>query len=285
MAHQKDIFVTGGTGKTGARIVARLKAQNLPVRVGSRNGQPPFDWENPATWGPALQDVSAVYIAYQPDLAVPGAVETIRAFTAQAVAANVQRLVLLSGRGEPEAQACEEIVQQAGVEWTVVRASWFSQNFSESFLLEAVLDGTIMLPVGDNILEPFIDVEDIADVAVAALTQDGHNGQLYELTGPRLMTFTQSTAHVAQATGRDIQYVQVTAEQYMEGMKQAGIPEDYIWLINYLFTTVMDGRNAYVMDGVQRALGRAPRDFAEYARETAATGVWNGEYSFTTSAE
>ncbi len=273
MTLQQQYLILGGTGKTGRRVVERLQARNLPVRVGSRSGQPAFDWENRETWGPALAGVSAVYVAFQPDLAVPGALETIQALNKQAVASGVQRIVLLSGRGEEEAQRCEQAVQESGLEWTIIRASWFNQNFSEAFLVDSVIAGEVVLPVGD-ILEPFVDADDIADVALAALTEDGHVGQLYEVTGPRLLTFKEALAEIGKATGRDIEFIQVSAEDYSAALRAEGVPEDYLWLLNYLFTTVMDGRNAYLTDGVQRALGRSPKDFVEYVRETAAAGAW-----------
>jgi uncharacterized protein YbjT (DUF2867 family) len=183
--------------------------------------------------------------------------------------------VLLSGRGEEEAQLCERVVQAAGTEWTILRASWFAQNFSENFLLEPVLSGVVALPAG-NVGEPFIDADDIADVAVAALTEDRHVGQLYELTGPRLLTFAEAVGEIASATGQDIQYVQISHEQFASSLADQQVPADVIELMSYLFTTVLDGRNAYLADGVQRALGRAPRDFTAYVRDTAATGVWRG---------
>jgi uncharacterized protein YbjT (DUF2867 family) len=274
MTQENLILVIGATGKTGSRVVERLQALSLPVRPVSRSTQPAFDWENPATWTGALTGVKSVYITFQPDLAVPGAVETIRAFTTLAVSSGVQRLVLLSGRGEDEAQASEQIVQNAGVEWTIVRASWFNQNFHESFLLEPILNGEIVLPIGD-VQEPFIDVDDIADIVVAALTKDRHTGQLYEVTGPRLLTFPQAIAEIATASGRDLQFVSVSPADYAAAMQEQGVPADYAWLVNYLFTTVLDGRNSHLTQDVERALGRKPRDFSAYARETAATGVWN----------
>lgn len=274
MTQQAPILVLGATGKTGRRVVERLTARNLPVRPGSRSANPPFDWEKPETWAPAVQGVESVYITFQPDLAVPGALEAIRGFSALAVSSGVKRLVLLSGRGEDEAQACEEIVKQAGAAWTIVRASWFNQNFNESFFLESILAGEIVLPVGDY-PEAFIDAEDIADVVVAALTEDGHAGQVYELSGPRLLTFKEAVAEIAAAAGREVNFIDVTAPQYAAILKDAGLPDDYAGLINYLFALVIEGRNAYLTDGVQRALGRAPRDFADYARATAATGVWS----------
>ena len=267
-------LVTGGTGKTGRRIVQRLQAAGHPVRVGSRSATPAFDWHDPDTWPAALAGVSAVYIAYYPDVAIPGAVDTVRTFVAQAVASGVQRLVLLSGRGEEEAQRAEQVVRDAGVAWTILRCSWFAQNFDENFMVDAIRAGELALPAGD-IKEPFIDVDDIADVAFAALTGDGHAGQLYELTGPRLLSFAEAVGEIAQASGRDIRYIQLTPQQYRLGMADQGVPDDFAWLLDYLFTTVLDGRNACLADGVLHALGREPRDFTDYVRAAAGSGVWD----------
>jgi uncharacterized protein YbjT (DUF2867 family) len=186
---------------------------------------------------------------------------------------GVKRLVLLSGRGEEEAQACERIVQNAGLEWTIVRASWFNQNFSEGAFIDMVLNGTITLPAGDQV-EPFVDVDDIADVAVAALSEDHHNEQIYEVTGPRLMSIADIATELSQATGREISYVDVPHEAFVGEVANSGAPKDVVWMLDYLFSTVLDGRNAYLTDGVQRALGRPPKDFADYARHVAATGAW-----------
>jgi uncharacterized protein YbjT (DUF2867 family) len=271
---QSLILITGGTGKTGRRVAERLQQRGLPVRIGSRSGQPPFDWNDASTWPPAVQGARAIYLTYYPDVAIPGSAELINEFSALARQSGVQQIVLLSGRGEEEAQRAEQVVQASGLEWTVVRASWFAQNFSENFWLDAVLSGEIYLPVGD-IGEPFVDADDIADVAALALSEAGHHGQVYEVTGPRLLTFAEAIAEIAQATGRDLRFVQITPEEYVAAMEAEGVPADVIWLVNYLFTTVLDGRNASLSDGVERALGRPPKDFADYARETAATGVWN----------
>ncbi|MFT3828004.1 MAG: NAD(P)H-binding protein [Chitinophagaceae bacterium] len=267
-------LVLGGNGKTGRRVVNRLQQQNLSYRIGSRSGIPAFDWNDTSTWKPALQGTDAVYITFQPDLAVPGAKEAIAAFTDVAVQTGVQRLVLLSGRGEEEAQQCEEVVIQAGVDWTIVRCSWFSQNFSESFLLEPVLAGEVILPVG-NVGEPFIDAEDIADAVTAALTERGHAGRIYELTGPRLVTFQQAVEEIAKATGRDIEFASVSAATFAGALRNQQVPEDDIAFINYLFTEVLDGRNEKLTDGVQEALHRPAKDFSQYVQEAAATGVWN----------
>lgn len=271
---QRTILVLGATGKTGRRVVARLAEHPVTVREGSRSAAQPFDWTDRTTWAPVLQGVDAVYLSYHPDLAAPGAADTVGEFTRLAVASGVSRLVLLSGRGEEEAQTSEKLVQDAGVEWTILRASWFSQNFSEAHLLDPVRDGEVVLPVGD-VPEPFVDADDIAEVAVAALIGDGHAGQLYELTGPRLLTFAEAVAEISTATGRRIDYVQVSPEEYAAALTAEGLPQNVVDLLMYLFTTVLDGRNAHLADGVHRALGRPPRDFAEYAARTAATGIWN----------
>jgi uncharacterized protein YbjT (DUF2867 family) len=273
---QTATLVLGGTGKTGRRVAQRLTARGLSVRVGSRSGEPPFDWDDEATWAPALQDVGSVYVSYYPDLAVPGSVAAVRSFAKLAAERGIRRLVLLSGRGEEEAQRAERAVQEVSAGWTVVRCSWFNQNFSENYLLEPILEGEVVLPAGD-VPEPFVDTDDIADVAVAALTEEGHAGQLYELTGPRLLTFAEAIAEISQATGRKIRFVPITVEEYASVLAEQEVPAGFVWLLTYLFTEVLDGRNAYLTDGVQRALGREPRDFADYARDAATTGIWGGE--------
>ncbi|MEM9878270.1 MAG: NAD(P)H-binding protein [Pseudomonadota bacterium] len=273
--HEEGLtLVLGGTGKTGRRVAERLQARGQAVRIGARSAVPAFDWDNEKSWSACLDQVTSVYITYAPDLAMPGATDAIQAFVTLAKQRGVQRLVLLSGRGEPEAQACERIVQDAGLEWTIVRASWFSQNFSEGAFVEMVLNGAITLPAGDQV-EPFADVDDIADVAVAALSEGHHHGQVYEITGPRLMTLADVAADLSVAVGRSIAYVDVPHEAFIGQLKSVGAPKDVVWMLDYLFSTVLDGRNAHVTDGVERALGRPPKDFADFAREVAATGLWS----------
>ena len=269
----KPTLVLGGTGKAGRRVVARLEARRLPVRVGSRSAEPPFDWDDPGTWASALDGVGSVYLSHYLD-AMPGAAETIGAFAAQAVAGGVPRIVHLSGRGEREAELAEEAVRDSGAELTILRSTWFSQNFSESFFLDGLLAGELALPAGDT-GEPFVDAEDIADVAVAALLDDRHVGELYELTGPRLLGFAEAVRAIAHATGREIRYVPISLETFASEFAAQGVPAGVVDLLTYLFGEVLDGRNARLTDGVRRALGREPRDFADYARDAAATGVWS----------
>lgn len=266
------ILVTGASGKTGSRVAARLAEDGHEIRLGSRRAEIPFDWNAPQTWPAVLKDVKAAYIAYSPDLAVPGAVELITRFVEAARTAGVTRLVLLSGRGEAEAQACEQIVLKSGLEASVVRASWFNQNFTEGGFADMVQAGQITLP-GADVREPFIDVEDIAEVAATALTEAGHAGEIYEVTGPRLMGFDEMAEILSKAAGRPIAYIPIPHTTFLDGLKAQGAPGEVVWLMDYLFSTVFDGRNAHVCDGVERALGRKPTDFETFARRAAVAGA------------
>jgi uncharacterized protein YbjT (DUF2867 family) len=272
---QQPTLVLGGTGKTGRRVVQRLEARGIPVRLGTPSATPPFDWTNEATWPAALDGVGSVYVTYYPDLAVPGAAQAVGTFADLAVATGVRRLVLLSGRGEEGARRGEQALQQSGADWTIVRSAFMAQNFNESFFLEPLRAGEVAFPAGEDLAEPFIDADDIADVAVAALTQDGHVGQLYEVTGPRLLSWAQAVAEIATAVGHPIRYLPVSLEDYAALLIENQVPADYVKMLTDVFTEVLDGRNAHLADGVQRALGRPPRDFADYARDAAATGIWD----------
>ncbi|MEV0719640.1 NmrA family NAD(P)-binding protein [Asanoa sp. NPDC050611] len=274
---ENTILVIGGTGKTGRRVADRLTAAGVPVRVGSRSGSPRFDWHDRATWAPAFAGVRAAYVTFYPDLAVPGSPALIAELARAAASAGVEHLVLLSGRGEEEAQASERALADAvagtGTAWSVVRASWFMQNFSEAFMADGVREGTLVLPAGD-VPEPFVDCDDIADVAVAALTGAIPPGQVHEVTGPRALTFAEAVQEIAKAAGREVTFVPVPLDAYAAELRGFGLPDDEIELITYLFGEVLDGRNVAVAPGVRAALGREPRDFADYARTAAAGGAW-----------
>lgn len=270
---EHPILIIGGTGKTGGRVNARLQARGIATRPVSRSTAMAFDWTRPETWSAAFDDVSKAYVTYQPDLAVEGSTQAIAELAHRARRKGVEQLVLLSGRGEPGAQAAEAALQASGIAWTIVRASWFDQNFSEGYLVDGVLAGDIALPAG-AVPEPFIDADDIADVVTAALTDQRHANKLYEVTGPRALTFAEAVAEISSAVGRPIRYTQISPEDFAAGMRQAGVPADVLALLNELFTAVLDGRNSQAMNGVEEALGRPARDFSDYARATAASGAW-----------
>ena len=271
---ESPVLGVGATGKTGRRVARRLASHGVPTRNVSRSSSPAFDWNRPETWDPVLEGISAIYINYAPDLAIPGAVQAIHGLVEKAVDAGAQRLVLLSGRGEEEARACERVVQSASIEWTIVRASWFYQNFSEGAFQQMVLDGTIAVPAGD-VPEPFIDADDIADVVTASLTDSAHAFETYDVTGPELLTFGELAERLSRALGREIGFLPVERRNFSETLELAGTPPDYVWLLDYLFGTVLDGRNAYLGDGVQRALGRQPTDFATFTQRAIAGDAWS----------
>jgi uncharacterized protein YbjT (DUF2867 family) len=271
---QSPILIIGKNGKTGSRVNQRLQALGYATRPVSRSTSPAFDWDNPATWQAALEGTSAAYITYQPDLAVPRAEAAIEAFVKMAAEAGLQHLVLLSGRGEEGAQRAEEIVKASGLSWNIVRASWFYQNFSESFMLEDILAGELVLPAGDTV-EPFVDADDIADVVVATLTEPGHRNKLYEVSGPEALTFAQCIQQISAALGRQVKYTRVPVDAYIKALKAQGVPEDLQWLLHELFSVVFDGRNSKPGSGIEQALGRPPTDFKTYVQKTLASGVWS----------
>jgi uncharacterized protein YbjT (DUF2867 family) len=268
----QEILVLGGTGKTGRRIVEGLQKQGVPVRVGSRSAAIPFTWEDPKTWPAVLEGIKTIFVNYVPDLACDGSFEAMTAFAQQMKQSGVEKVVLLSGRGEPKAHISEEPIK--GFDWTVLRCSFFAQNFSEGFFTEPLQHGTLALPV-DAVLEPFIDVEDIAAVAVKVLTESGHTGKTYELTGPRAMSFHEAVQIVGRAANRDLQFQTVPLDAYIEGARQMQIPEVIVDLMIYLFGEVLDGRNTPTSDHVEQILGRPARSLETYAQDTAKTGIWS----------
>ena len=267
-------LVLGGTGRTRRRVVQSLWNSGQKIRIGSRQADPAFDWNKPASWKPCLEGVSQVYVNFAPDLAMPMARKAITEFTDLAYRQGVRKLVLLSGRGEEEALTCEQIVRFSGMDWTIIRSAWFNQNFSDGAFCGMVRDGQISLPTGGT-REPFVDFHDVVDVITAALTEPGHDGMVYETTGPRLLGFDQIAEELSRVLGRTISFADIPHDKFLEGIQSIGMPPELIWLLDYLFATVMDGRNEKIGYGIQEALGRPPRDFRDYVQMTALTGVWD----------
>ena len=274
MKNQSNILVIGGTGKTGRKVANKLVKLGHTVRIGSRSATPAFDWNNAETWTEALRGMDKVYITFQPDLAVPGALDAIEELTKKAKQCNVKKVVLLSGKGEREAELCEQVVIHSGLDYTIVRASWFNQNFSESFFLEPILEGFVALPQAD-VKVPFVDTDDIADVAVEALLNDKHNGNIYQLTGPRLLTFKEVVEEISEATEREITFTSISLAAYVKAMKEQGVPENFVWLIEYLFSEVLGNPIiSEITNDIEKVLGRKPIDFTDYVNETLKTGTW-----------
>lgn len=275
---EQKFLVIGGKGKTGKKVVDRLQSLGKEVRSVSRSSVPSFDWEDKITWADALEGVDKMYVTYQPDLAVPASLDAIESLVRLARNSGIEKVVLLSGKGEHQAELCEQVVINSGIDFTIVRASWFNQNFSEGFFLDPIISGMVALPHADKRV-PYVDTDDIADVVVEALLHDRHDGKTYELTGPRLMSFKDVMNEISVATGRSISFTEITPSAYTQMLGEAGVPPDYIWLINYLFTEVLGSNGTdMVTNHVEQVLGRKPKDFTTYAREVAATGVWKGEF-------
>ena len=269
----RTTLVIGATGKTGRRVADRLRAAGVPVRAASRSSAVHFDWEDPTSWQPALAGAEAAYVTYVPDLAIPGADEVVGSFIDTALANDVNRLVLLSGRGEAGARRAEIRLQEPAADWTVVRCGFFSQNFSETFP-DPIRHGILPLPIDDN-QDPFLDADDIADVVVTSLLDDRHIGQLYELTGPRLLAISEVAETLSVAIGREVRFVPMSTQAYAADIAQQGFPGEVAEHIADVIALALDGRNAFVTGDVEKVLGRPPRDFADYAHAAAAAGAWN----------
>ncbi len=275
MKNQSNILVIGGTGKTGRKVASKLTELGHKVRIGSRFVTPAFDWDNSETWTEVLEGMDKVYISFQPDLAVPGALEAIEELTKQAKRCGIKKVVLLSGKGEREAELCEQVVIHSGLDYTIVRASWFNQNFSESFFLEPILEGFVALPQAD-VKVPYVDTDDIAAVAVEALVNEKHNGNIYQLTGPRLLSFREVVEEISEATDREIAFASISLFAYVNAMKEQGVPENFVWLVEYLFSEVLGNPIvSEITNDIELVLGRKPIDFSEYIENTKASGVWN----------
>ncbi|MFG3101201.1 NAD(P)H-binding protein [Streptomyces sp. NPDC048182] len=269
------VVVTGASGRTGRRVAEAARDQGLTVRAASRATG--FDWNDPATWADTLRGADAAYLAHPTDIGAPGTAEAVGALAAKAVGLGVGRLVLLSARGEDQALPAEEALRASGAEWTVVRAAWFAQNFSEGPLAEELRHTGGLVFAADEVAEPFVDLRDVAEVAVAALApadRDRYAGRVLEVSGPRLLTFGEAVAEVGAATGRELAYRPVPAAEYGAHLAGFGIPDEEAAFLTEVFSTLLDGRNAHLSDGVREVLGREPRDFRDFAREAAAAGAW-----------
>ena len=271
----KRVLVLGGTGKTGRKVVERLTKNGYQVKIGSRSETPAFDWQDSYNWQDLLDDIDAVYITYQPDLAVPGALQSIEKLISKIKKSSVKKVVLLSGKGEKEAELCEQVVIHSGLDYSILRCSWFNQNFSESFFLDPIKAGYVALPKA-NAKVPYVDTDDIADMALEMFENEKHSKTIYELTGPKLYTFREVIQLISRETGRDILFTEINLPAYIDMLKSHDVPADYLWLINYLFSLVLDaeGNDTISLD-IEQVLKRKPKSLEEYIVETTKTGVWS----------
>ncbi|MET0339308.1 MAG: hypothetical protein ABW063_16250 [Caulobacter sp.] len=267
------VLVIGASGKSGSRVADRLRARGVAVRACSRTTTPSFSWQDGTTWPSVLEGVERGYVTFTPDLAMPGSAAIITRLAKLGRELGVRRLVLLSGRNEASAQEAEAALLAVLPQSSIVRASWFFQNFTEGQFARDVAQGEIALPVGP-VGEPFIDVDDIADVAVECLLDDKHAGQIYEVTGPELLSF-EDLAHIAsQIAPKPLVFRQISMETFKGYLEAGGVPDDLRSLLIFLFTEVLDGRSSSLTSGVDDVLGRSPRTFEDFVRRAVADGTW-----------
>ncbi|BDW88565.1 NAD(P)H-binding protein [Thalassospira tepidiphila] len=267
-------LVLGATAKTGRRVAEKLIALGHDVRAVSRSTAPAFDWTDPTTWDDALRDRDAVYVTFQPDLAVPGSDDIIASFAKRALMHGAKRIVMLSGRGEEAAHRAEDALRHSGADATVLRANWFFQNFNEDLFLPYIQQGTLALPAGDT-PEPFVDANDIAECAVACLLDQGHIGKTYELSGPSAVTFADVTKMISSVTNHPVNFVPITVDELDAGLEADGMPDEVRGLIRYLFSEVLDGRNSQPTSDVYEILGRQPNSLRNFVEEAAKSGIWD----------
>jgi uncharacterized protein YbjT (DUF2867 family) len=275
------ILILGGKGKTGRRVAAQLDARGVPYRLASRSSALRFDWYDESTWSPTVAGIDTAYLA--PPVGPTGLAQAGR-FIKQAAAEGLRRVVLLSGRGVgspgrdfavyESSVELENSVRASGADWTIVRPAWFAQNFSEDFLFDYVLGGEIRVAAGDG-GEAWIDTNDVGDVMTAALLDERHTGETYSLSGPRTLTMAEVAAELSTVTGRPVKYVDLEPEEFVAELVSYGQTLEDSEAVRDLFAVIRNHRSDYVSEGVQQVLGRAPRDFADWAQETAKTGVWS----------
>ncbi|MBP3127603.1 NAD(P)H-binding protein [Thalassospira sp. ER-Se-21-Dark] len=267
-------LVLGATAKTGRRVAEKLIALGHDVRAVSRSTTPAFDWTDPTTWDDVLRDRDAVYVTFQPDLAVPGSDDIIASFAKRALMHGAKRIVMLSGRGEEAAHRAEDALRHSGADATVLRANWFFQNFNEDLFLPYIQQGTLALPAGDT-PEPFVDANDIAECAVACLLDNSHIGKTYELSGPSAVTFADVTKMISSVTNHPVNFVAITVDELDAELEADGMPDEVRGLIRYLFSEVLDGRNSQPTSYVYEILGRQPNSLRNFVEEAAKTGIWD----------
>ena len=260
------ILITGGTGKTGSRVARLLDARGQSVRAVTRHSEPRFDWTDESTWDGALRGCTSAYVTFQPDIGIPGADAVLGAFARRAVGLGCTRLVLLSGRGEDAARQAEAAVTASGADWTILRSAFFFQNFTEAFWAEEIAAGSLTM-VEHTVGEPFVDADDLAEVAVATLLDPAHVGRIHELTGPRLITFRDIADEIGTAYGRPVDYRQLPVADYAAALASTGLPADEATGLAHVFGEVLDGRNAHLGSGVNDVLGRDARDFATFLED------------------
>lgn len=275
----RTVLVLGATGKTGRRLTRRLADQGRTVRAASRaSAEARFDWFSPDTFAPAVAGANAVYLV--PPAFVEDPTPVVGPFLSVAADAGVSQVVLLSSLGaafpgEPEDSGrlrLERQVRDSGLDWTILRPSGFFQNFSEGFLLQGILQAGMIVSAAGSGAAALVDAEDIAAVAAAALSEPGHAGRTYAVTGPEALTFDRCAETISQASGRPVRHKAVTPEAFAGVLAGAGLPDDYVAMVLRDQAAIAAGDAAQLSGDVLRCTGRPPRSFESFTQ--AAVGAW-----------
>ncbi|HWW74519.1 MAG TPA: SDR family oxidoreductase [Pyrinomonadaceae bacterium] len=281
------ILITGATGTTGREIVGELQRLGAtgvralvrdPARAAfiREAGFETFegDFDRPETLGAALEGVERALLLTPPS---PQTFEHQRAFVEAAGRAGVRHVVKFSAIGADAAAPegfgrwhgqSEELLKSSGLAWTMLQPNFFMQNLLGQ-AAQIAATGAVYQPVGDA-RASFIDTRDIAAVVARALTEEGHEGQTYVLTGPEALSYSDVAAKLSEATGREIKYVPITPEQFREGALGAGLPEWLVSALERLNELFASGRAAEVNDNVRRVGKKEPTTFGRFARDYAA---------------
>jgi uncharacterized protein YbjT (DUF2867 family) len=267
-------LILGGAGKVGRRVARLLELDGHPVRAVSRSTSQRFHWRDSSTWRPALDDVDGVFVVG------PGSATDwsplLAGFLDAASTAGVRHAVLLSSRGvefllDGNVARAEQALRTGRLPWTILRPTHFAQNFTEAMFIP--VDGHILAPVGDG-AEPFIDVEDIAEVAAHVLAKGGAAGETVELSGPAAITFDQAAGILSEATGRPLTFRDQTGDGHIGALRAVGTPEEYVRWRMAMLDGIRRGADAYLSDGVTRILQRPATDFTAWARREATRAPW-----------
>ena len=275
------VLVTEATGTVGRALLAGLTLRGAQPRAASRRAgialgpveTVQLDWEQPGSWAAALEGAERLFLAL-PERAMGAA--PVGPFLQQAVAAGVHHVVLLSALGvETEGQktgmvAAEEAVRHSGIEWTILHPNTLMQAFSEGVFGRWLLErGEVVGSVGEARVS-FVGGRDVAAAAAVVLTEEGHDGKVYELTGPEALTFAQAVAHISSVAGHRFRYVDLPPSILRKVLVASGVPEPRVDQLMLYFEGVRSGQHAILRDTVSWLIGRPPKRFATFAREHAA---------------
>ena len=272
------ILVTGASGTVGSEVVKALGGRSAGVRAGYRTRPQnvpagvesvKLDYERPETIRPALQGVDTLFL-------LSNTVDPERKVVDEAKRAGVKRIVKLSVIGAAEEgftfarwhRAVEKHIEASGLGWTFLRPNGFMQNVV-TYMGETIRSQSAIYSPAGNAAASHIDARDVGAVGARVLTDKGHEGKAYELTGPAALTYGQIAEILSRVLGRTIGYVPISPEQYRQAAVAAGTPEGYADALVDLNRYYLEGKASVVTPSVRQLTGRDPIPFEQFARDHA----------------